>query len=165
MQSEASNNGDQDASRLEQVRKKFPMEAILSSLPHRYPFLLIDRVVDFVEDEFIAAIKCITINEPMFQGHFPGNPVFPGVLQIEALAQAGVMLAKNSPSGAAADELLVLTGVTDFKFKKPVLPGDVMRLEMRVKRFRRPLYIMDGEVTVDGEFVTGGRLSAAAIKA
>ncbi|MFB0970975.1 MAG: 3-hydroxyacyl-ACP dehydratase FabZ, partial [Pseudomonadales bacterium] len=110
---------------------------ICQLLPHRYPFLLVDRVVEFEADKRIVAIKNVTINEPQFNGHFPGNPVFPGVMIVEALAQASGILAFKSRNRTLADGYVYyLAGTDKTKFKRSVVPGDQMRLEVEITNLR-----------------------------
>jgi 3-hydroxyacyl-[acyl-carrier-protein] dehydratase len=141
-----------------------PMDvlAIRKILPHRYPFLLIDRIIEHVPGQSITAIKCLSANDPFFQGHFPEYPVMPGVLQIEALAQAGAVLALLLPGneGKAA----FLTGVDGFKFRRQVVPGDVLRLEVKVLRLRSGFGKAQGRATVDGEVCAEGEISFMAAK-
>ncbi|RMD86799.1 MAG: 3-hydroxyacyl-[acyl-carrier-protein] dehydratase FabZ [Candidatus Dadabacteria bacterium] len=139
----------------------FDINDIQEILPHRYPFLLIDRIVEFVPGEKIVAVKNVTMNEAFFAGHFPGKPVMPGVMILEAMGQAGVFLAKKSPACVPPDKILYFVGVKDFKWKKPVLPGDRLYLEMSNIRHKGPLWIMDGWARVDGKVVAQGTLSAA----
>lgn len=116
-------------------------------LPHRYPFLLIDRIVEMVRRERIVALKNVTINEPFFQGHFPDFPIMPGVLVIEAMAQAGgLLLLTELPD--YKDKLLLFTGVERAKFRKPVVPGDQLRLVVTVQAFRRTAARLSGEAYV-----------------
>lgn len=131
-------------------------------IPHRYPFLLIDKVIDLVPDSYIVAIKNVTVNEEFFQGHFPGNPVMPGVLICEAMAQAAAVFARYSEPVLLKDKNLYLVGVDGFKWKKMVIPGDTLRIEMRSVRKRNPLWVMEGDVSVDGKIVASGGISAAA---
>lgn len=133
-------------------------------LPHRYPFLLVDKVIDFVDNHTLVAIKNVTANEPFFKGHFPNRPVMPGVLVIEAMAQAGAILAKASSDGVPAGFSLFLVGVEEMKFKRQVLPGDTLRIEMEHTKRRRPLWYIKGVVTVEGKVVASGVISAAEVK-
>ena len=133
---------------------------IRAILPHRYPFLLIDRVVELVDNQKVVAIKNVTFNEPFFQGHFPELPVMPGVLILEAMAQAAAILAKTSTDGVNPGKSVLLVGANDFKWKRKVVPGDTLRIEMRSVKKRRPLWLLDGEVTVNGKLVTCGSISA-----
>lgn len=130
-----------------------------SILPHRYPFLLVDRVVELSLNQRVVGIKNVSVNEPFFQGHFPGRPIFPGVLIIEALAQLGGVLAiKSSLSGSRP--IVYLTGVDKFKFRKPVFPGDQLRLEVEVVRRRNAYWRMYGKAFVGSELVTEGESTA-----
>lgn len=128
---------------------------IMELLPHRYPFLLIDRVVEVVRRQRVVAIKNVTANEPYFPGHFPGHPIMPGVLLLEALAQAGcilVMLETPNP----ADKLVYFTGVEHARFRRPVVPGDQVRLEIDVLNWRSRLMRMQGKAFVDGKLACEG---------
>jgi len=131
-------------------------------IPHRYPFLLIDRITDLRPGHSVTALKNVTANEEFFQGHFPGVPVMPGVLIIEAMAQAAAVLARYSESAAASGKIFYLVGADNFKWKKPVVPGDSMTIYMQVARRRNPLWVMEGSITVDGKVLVSGTLSAAA---
>ncbi len=135
--------------------------AIQQIIPHRYPFLMVDKIIDFVDNERIVAIKNVSVNEPYFQGHFPGRPVMPGVMILEAMAQAACILARESKEGVIPSKTVFLIGATDFKWRRQVLPGDTLRIEMFSVRKRRPMWIMKGTVTVDGKVVASGTLSAA----
>jgi 3-hydroxyacyl-[acyl-carrier-protein] dehydratase len=130
------------------------IQAVLAKLPHRYPFLLVDRILERGEREgqpFVKALKNVTINEPFFQGHFPGRPIMPGVLQIEALAQASIFLLEDQmPEGSLA----FLAGVDGVRFKKPVVPGDQLILESQLEFFRRNLGKVKTQALVDGVVVT-----------
>jgi len=120
-------------------------------LPHRYPFLLVDRIVE-MEGERIVAIKNVTFNEPFFGGHFPGFPVMPGVLIVEAMAQAaGVLVLKNIADRER--KLVLLVAIENARFRKPVMPGDTLRLEMAVIKRRANVAKMAGRATVDGQLV------------
>ena len=139
---------------------KLPMDAmaIRKILPHRYPFLLVDRVtaVD-VEKMRVEAYKCVSQDEPFFQGHFPEFPVMPGVLQIEALAQAGAVLGLLVPENRG--KIAFLTGVEGFKFRRMVVPGDVLKLEVEFTKFRRGFGKASARATVEGELCCEGELS------
>lgn len=124
---------------------------IVRRLPHRYPFLLVDRVEDLVDGERILAWKNVTSNEPFFGGHFPGHPIMPGVLICEALVQAGGLLASCSKDGLPADHAVVLAGLEHVRFRRPVVPGDQLRLEVELLHKRRPLWKMKGKALVDGQ--------------
>ena len=116
-------------------------------LPHRYPFLLIDRVIDLTRKERIVAIKNVTINEPFFTGHFPNMPIMPGVLIIEAIAQAGGALLLTEVEDRD-NKLMVFTGIERARFRRPVLPGDQLRIEVEVKAWRMTAVRMEGKVFV-----------------
>jgi len=116
-------------------------------LPHRYPFLLIDRVVDLTRKERIVAVKNVTINEPFFAGHFPGMPIMPGVLIVEAIAQAGGALLLTEVEDRD-DKLMVFTGIERARFRRPVLPGDQLRIEVEVKAWRMTAVRMEGKAFV-----------------
>ena len=121
-------------------------------LPHRYPFLLVDRIKEFEPHKRIVGLKNVTINEPFFQGHFPGRPVMPGVLIIEAMAQAGGVLVFKS-GGSVGKTVMYLTGIDEAKFRKPVIPGDQLRFEIEVIKKRPPFWKMQGKAFVDNESV------------
>lgn len=121
-------------------------------LPHRYPFLLVDRVVEFDPGRRAVGLKNVTVNDPYFQGHFPGRPVFPGVLIVEALAQLGGVLAIRS-SSAEKSPIVYLTGIDKAKFRKPVIPGDQIRLEVEVIKRRPPFWKMQGRAFVGSDLV------------
>ena len=125
---------------------------IMSLLPHRYPFLLIDRVVEMERKQRIVAIKNVTINEPHFQGHFPDYPIMPGVLMVEAIAQTGgALLLTEIPD--RDQKLMVFTGIDNAKFKRPVVPGDQLRIEVTVLNWRTRAVKMLGTITVEGKLV------------
>lgn len=131
-------------------RQTLDVQEIMSILPHRYPFLLIDRIVEIERKKRIVALKNVTMNEPFFQGHFPGIPVMPGVLVVEAIAQAGgVLLLPEVPD---RDKLLmVFTGIERAKFRRPVTPGDQLRIEINVLNWKPRLARMEGRAMVDGK--------------
>jgi 3-hydroxyacyl-[acyl-carrier-protein] dehydratase len=131
-------------------------------LPHRYPFLLIDKILDLVPDSYIVAVKNVTMNEHFFEGHFPDKPVMPGVLICEAMAQAAAVFARYSEPVLLKDKNLYLVGADSFKWKKMVIPGDSLTITMRSVRKRNPLWVMQGDVVVDGSIVASGTITAAA---
>ena len=135
--------------------------AIMQRLPHRYPFLLIDRIVRFVPGEEIVALKNVTMNEPFFQGHFPAKPVMPGVLIIEALAQAGGILAAEIRGPEKQGEIIYFMGMDAVRFRKPVVPGDQLVLEARVLKMRSRVAKMAGRALVDGQLVAEAELMAS----
>jgi 3-hydroxyacyl-[acyl-carrier-protein] dehydratase len=136
---------------------------IMQMLPHRYPFLLVDRVVECNPGESLEAYKNVTINEPFFQGHFPGLPVMPGVLILEALAQAGGVLLVKSTEEDLNEKVLLFTGMEKVRFRKPVRPGD--KLMLRLDDFRRKLNLLkiSGRAMVDGHLAAQAQLTAAVV--
>ena len=120
-------------------------------LPHRYPFLLVDRIVDCQPGISVTAIKNVTINEPFFQGHFEGWPIMPGVLIIEAMAQAGGILYYQSSGDLETGRLFYLVAVDEARFRRPVVPGDQLRMDVRVARKRRSMWRFECSASVDGE--------------
>lgn len=132
---------------------------IQALLPHRYPFLLVDRVMELDPDRRIVGIKNVTVNEPFFQGHFPERPVMPGVLILEAMAQVGGLLAFKS-LGPARRPVVYLTGVDGAKFRKPVVPGDRIRFEIDVLKKRSPFWKMAGKAFVEAELVCEAEVTA-----
>ena len=129
-------------------------------LPHRYPFLLIDKVIDIVKNQSATGIKNVTVNEPYFTGHFPSSPVVPGVLQIESMAQTAAVLVAKSLNISDTTALVLLTTIDKAKFRKPVVPGDVMLLAISVQKMRNKLWKFKGEVIVDSQRVSECELSA-----
>lgn len=140
----------------------FDIHKILSLLPHRYPFLLVDRVVDLTPGQEIAAYKCVSINEPFFQGHFPGDPFMPGVLIIEAMAQAGgLMLLEQFSPEELASKLFLFSAIEKAKFRRPVRPGDRLDLRCRLLRQKFKVWRIAGKAYVDEQLVAEAELSAA----
>lgn len=121
----------------------------MALLPHRYPFLLIDRVLDFTPGESLTAIKNVTINEPIFTGHFPGMPIFPGVLILEAMAQATGILGFKTVTERADNELYLFAAIDEARFKRPVVPGDTMVIEVKFLKERRNMWKFYCEAKVD----------------
>ena len=137
--------------------------AIQKLIPHRYPFLLVDKVIEFEDNKRILAIKNVTFNEPYFQGHFPTRPVMPGVLVLEAMAQAAALLSRLSSEGVPPEKMMYLVGANDVRWKRQVVPGDTLHIEMTFVRRRRPLWFLDGRVTVEGKVVAEGSITAAEV--
>ena len=131
---------------------------IAALLPHRFPFQFVDRILEFEDGVRIVALKNVSINEPYFRGHFPEQPVMPGVLICEALAQAGALLAHRSHDGMGAGRVGVLTGLDAVRFRRPVLPGDQLHLDVRLVRRHRPLWKMQGVARVDDQVVAEATL-------
>jgi 3-hydroxyacyl-[acyl-carrier-protein] dehydratase len=132
-------------------------------LPHRYPFLLVDRVVECIPGQKLTAYKNVTMNEPFFNGHFPGHPVMPGVLILEALAQASAILAYKSESMSPERLVTYLMGVDNAKFRKPVVPGDRLQLGIEVLRHKGAIWKTKGIATVDGVKVAEGEFLATVV--
>lgn len=138
------------------------IEQILKFLPHRYPFLLVDRVLSLEKSKSIVALKNVTINEGFFQGHFPDVRIMPGVLIVEALAQAGGILLFNSIS-EPEKKLVMLSKIDDMKFRKPVVPGDQLRLECEFLKLKSRFIQIRGRAYVDGEIVVEGQMLASVL--
>ena len=136
------------------------IDEIKKLIPHRYPFLLIDKVIDIVKNESATGVKNVTINEPYFPGHFPSSSVVPGVLQIESMAQTAAVLVAKSLNMSNSNALVLLTTIDNAKFRKPVIPGDVMSLVISVKRIRNKLWKFGGQVMVDSQRVSECEFSA-----
>ena len=124
---------------------------IMRILPHRYPFLLVDRVLEVDQDKRIVALKNVSINEPFFNGHFPGAPVMPGVLTIESMAQAGAILGLLEKKADLSKSLVYFLGIDEAKFRRPIVPGDQMRIVVEVLRRKAIVWKMKGEVYVGAE--------------
>lgn len=135
---------------------------IMKYLPHRYPFLLVDRIVEIGEAR-IVGIKNVTINEPFFQGHFPGHPIMPGVLLIEAMAQVGGIFAFKSLNATPDTKVVYFMGIDGARFRKPVLPGDQVRFELELLKKRGPVYSFKGSALVDGALIAEAELLATIV--
>lgn len=141
------------------------IQEVMKHLPHRYPFLLVDRVLELELNERILAIKNVTINEPFFTGHFPHAPVMPGVLIVEAMAQAAAILSFKSQNVVPDENLLVLfAGIDKVRFKRPVIPGDTLTFDMRFKRQMRSMWIYEGRALVGDEVAVEVEQLMCAIK-
>jgi len=138
------------------------IQGILEHLPHRYPFLLVDRVTHYEANKSLRAIKNISFNEPQFTGHFPQKPIFPGVLIIEALAQAtGILAYRSTNSKPSANKLYYLVGIDKVRIKKPAIPGDQLILDITVIKSMRGVWKFNAVATVDGQEVTSAELMCA----
>ena len=139
----------------------FDTQEILKLLPHRYPMLLVDKVIDYKAGEYLHAIKNVTINEPIFTGHFPGQPIFPGVMILEAMAQATGLLGFKTVEHRSEGELYLFAAIDNARFKQPVLPGDTMHLHIDFVKERRNIWKFHGEAKVDGKVVCSAELMCA----
>ena len=146
---------------MEGVSVMIDVREIMQIMPHRYPFLLVDRIESLKEGEEIVGIKNVTINEPFFAGHFPGNPIMPGVLIIEAMAQVGGILAFHSSPKEWAGSLVYFMGIDKVRFRKPVVPGDQLRLKLTTIRQKQRVFKMRGEAYVEDTLVAEAELMAA----
>jgi 3-hydroxyacyl-[acyl-carrier-protein] dehydratase len=140
----------------------FNIQEIMDFLPHRYPFLLIDRVIEFEPTKRLVAIKNVTINEPFFQGHFPGYPIMPGVLVVEAMAQAGGMI-MMAELPDREKKLVVFTGIERAKFRRPITPGDQLRIEVNVLSMRSRAGRIEGRALVDGKLACEATLTCSVV--
>jgi 3-hydroxyacyl-[acyl-carrier-protein] dehydratase len=140
------------------------IKEIMDLLPHRYPFLLVDKVVEMEEGKRIVSIKNVSINEPFFQGHFPGSPIMPGVLLIEAMAQTWGILALSSERDKAGSTNVLFLGIDKARFRKPVYPGDQVRFELEALHFKRPIWKFRGKAFVESSLVAEAELMATISK-
>lgn len=134
---------------------------IMGIIPHRYPFLLVDRILEVQQGQKAVGIKNVTVNEPFFQGHFPGNPVMPGVLIVEALAQVGAVAILSMPENKG--KLGLFAGIDGFRFRRPVVPGDTLRLEVTLTKVRGPIGKGSARAEVNGQTVAEGELLFALV--
>lgn len=139
------------------------IDRILQILPHRWPFVLVDRVTDVVPNERITGHKCVTMGEPWFQGHFPQRPIMPGVLILEALAQIGGILAYASEPFDAQSSLMYFLGIDKAKFRRPVTPGDRLDLEVSILHHRTNVWKLKGEASVEGTLCASAELLASVV--
>ena len=141
-------------------RKVLEIEDIMSLIPHRYPMLLVDRIVDIDSGLSGTGIKSVTINEPFFSGHFPGLPVMPGVLIVEAMAQTAAAIALQDLAAGAKEKVVYFMTINDAKFRKPVKPGDTLHLHIMLEQKRGPVCRFSGRAEVDGKVVAEAKFSA-----
>jgi 3-hydroxyacyl-[acyl-carrier-protein] dehydratase len=149
-----------DSVESEEKVEQIDIERIMELIPHRYPFLLIDRMVDIVAGESATGIKNVTVNEPCFQGHFPGHPIMPGVLIIESMAQTSAALVVHTLGEDAEGRVVYFMSVDTARFRKPVTPGDVMRINVKKQARRRNVWKFQGEAVVDGAVVAEATYTA-----
>ncbi len=142
------------------MAKQYDIQKILEFLPHRYPFLLVDRIIELIPGEKVFALKNVTMNEPFFQGHFPGRPIMPGVLIVEAMAQAGGVLAFESTPEIQQGGVIYFMAIDKVKFRKPVVPGDQLIFEVQLLKQRAKTVKMSGTASVDGKRVSEAELMA-----
>jgi beta-hydroxyacyl-ACP dehydratase FabZ len=140
----------------------FDTAQIQEYLPHRYPFLLVDRIIELEPAKRIVGLKNVTANEPFFQGHFPGMPVMPGVLMVEAMAQTGGLLLLSFIEDPHS-KLLLFTGIDNAKFRRPVVPGDALRIEMTLQRFKGRVARLDGKIFVEGQLVAEAEVTSVLV--
>jgi beta-hydroxyacyl-ACP dehydratase FabZ len=138
----------------------YDIQGILAIIPQRYPFILIDRIVEVVPNERLVALKNVSINEPYFSGHFPGVPIMPGVLILEAMGQAGGVLVSVSAANIKVDAILYFSAMDKVRFRKPVVPGDQLILEIKVLKQRLKAFKMAATASVDGKLVAEAELMA-----
>lgn len=141
------------------------VKQIFKQIPHRYPFLLVDRIIEVEAGQKVVGLKNVTFNEPFFQGHFPDRPVMPGVLICEAMAQVGAIFVHASRGASNNETVFLLTGLDRVKFKRPVEPGDQLRLELTCLKRRGSFWKMRGVATVDGKIVALADISAMEVPA
>ncbi len=148
---------------MEDIAEKEPIDimGIMRLLPHRYPFLLVDRITSLVPGKTVTGIKNVTMNEPFFQGHFPSRPVMPGVLILEGMAQVGGCMAYHSLPDTIGEKLIYFAGIDQARFRRPVVPGDQVVFQLELLKMKRLVMVMDGRAFVDGQLVAEARLMAS----
>lgn len=142
-------------------KKEIDIQEIMRLLPHRYPFLMVDRITSLIPRHSVKGIKNVTVNEPFFQGHFPDRPIFPGVLILEGLAQAGGCMAFCSVPEMIGERLVYFAGIDKARFRKPVLPGDQIEYRLELLKHKRLIMVMKGQAFVDDQLVTEAELMAS----
>lgn len=147
-------------SKKSQEMQESDINEVMQMLPHRYPFLMVDKVVDIVPDESAVGIKCVSVAEPHFQGHFPSRPIMPGVLIIEAMAQTSAVLVVRTLGEEAMGKLVYFMSIESARFRKPVVPGDVLRLHVSKKQNRGPVWKFEGKATVNDVLVADASFAA-----
>lgn len=153
---------DQPPGCVEDAGSTMDIHQVLSLLPHRYPFLLVDKVIDFRIDDYLIALKNVSYNEPFFMGHFPVRPIMPGVLIVEAMAQATGLLAMASRPAEVGNKLYYFVGIDKARFKRPVEPGDQLIMEVKLGHVRRGIWKFDGEARVDDRIVATAEIMCTA---
>jgi 3-hydroxyacyl-[acyl-carrier-protein] dehydratase len=151
-------------SKTEEAAQAIDMAEILRRIPHRYPFLLIDRAEDYRPHQSIVGIKCVTVNEPYFIGHFPGNPVMPGVLIVESIAQSGAVLMSKSLDADVTGKTIFFTSLDNCKFRHPVRPGDVLRMPVEVLRARGDIFKFRGQAMVGDKLAAEVEFAAMVVE-
>lgn len=154
----------EDTADSQSVGPSIEIAEIMERLPHRYPFLLIDRCEDYRPGESIIGIKCVSVNEPYFQGHFPDNPVMPGVLIVEAMAQSGAVMMSKSLNVDKRGKTILFMTLDNVRFRLPVRPGDVMRMHVRTLKVRGDIYKFRGETSVNGRATAEAEWAAILIE-
>jgi 3-hydroxyacyl-[acyl-carrier-protein] dehydratase len=142
-------------------KQKIDIIEIMRVLPHRYPFLMIDRITSLIPHDRVEGIKNVTMNEPFFQGHFPGQPIMPGVLILEGMAQAGGCMAYHSAPDMIGEKLVYFAGIDKARFRKPVVPGDQVVFQLELIKHKRMLMVMKGKALVDDQVVAEAELMAS----
>ena len=148
----------------EEVGPDIDYAEVARRIPHRYPFLLVDRAEDYRPHQSIIGIKCVTINEPFFQGHFPGNPVMPGVLIVEAIAQTGAVLMSKSLDADVTGKTILFISLDNCRFRQPVRPGDVLRMPVEVLRARSQLFKFRGQAMVGDKVAAEAEFAAMVVE-
>lgn len=131
-----------------EATEEIDINGIMEMIPHRYPILLVDKVIELVPDKSAVGVKCVTMGEPHFQGHFPSKPIMPGVLIIEAMAQTSAVLVAHTLAGGAADKLVYFMSIDTARFRKPVVPGDVLHIHVTKKQTRGAVWKFEGKAMV-----------------